>query len=240
MQKPISSVERRLVYGCGFPPFRSVDGKTSVRHIFPEARSGIYVLAYKDGGYYVGLSIDVTKRFEQHVVSKRPIAAITFRTVHKARQYVTESETISILQDMGVKVANTEKMIPKDTGGTITKTLSSKDLDRWLNTDSWNDLAGKASAAPRSHSDIEERYGSKFLTRQDAGDILDFYADYVKKCIIKPFQTAPDKWNITCLPSTSYSFGKCLSMLNVGGQTAAYVADDRGEITVGMFVKKSV
>ena len=240
MQSTLSLVERRLVYGCGFPRFRSVDGKTDAECVFPRSRSGIYVLAYKDGGYYVGLSIDAAQRFKQHVASKRPITAITFRPVHRARQGITESETISILADMGVKVANTEKMQPEEISETGERTISAKDLERWLTDDTWNDLTGKISQSKRPHGDIEERYRGELLHKPYAQDLLDFYAEYVKRCIIKPFQTAPDKWNVTCLPSKSYEVGKCISTLNVGSQAAVLIAEKHGSISVNFSVKKSV
>lgn len=241
-----SAVEDRLVYGCSFPPFRSVDGKTNVQHIIPRAQSGIYVLAHKDGTYYIGLSINVGKRFEQHVFNKRPIAAYTFRKVRKPYLDIVETETIAILEDMGVKVTNTEKMKPEGSSQTNTKAIPPKDLTRWLNEDSWNILSGEIPKSPRPHSDIEECYQSEFLHNPNAQGILDFYSEFVKKCIYKPFQTAPDKWNVTCMPATRYDWieGKpkvaALSLLNVGGQYVVLIIDDHRSIEISLAVKKSV
>ena len=240
MQLSLSTVERRLVYGCGFPLFRSVDGKTNVQHIIPRTQSGIYVLAHKDGTYYVGLSINAGKRFEQHVVNKRPIGSFAFRKVHKSKLDITESETMAILKDMGVKLTNTEKMQPEEDVEINVANISQKDLTRWMTDDTWNPLTGSLLKAPRPHSDTEDPYRSEFLHKPYAQEVLGFYAEFVKKCIFKAFKTAPDKWNLTCLPTKTYRIGKCISALNVGGQAAVLIGDKKGSITVAFYVKKSV
>jgi len=239
-----SAVESRLVYGCGFEHFRSVDGRTSVQHLIPQTQSGIYVLAHKDGTYYVGLSVDLGRRFEQHVENKRPIAAYAFRKVHKTNLDKTESETISILKDMGVEVTNTEKMGAMKVEDAVSDAIPSEDIKHWLSDDSWNDLKGTAPESPRPHGDIENKYRSEFLHKPYVQGILDFYADYVAKCIYKPFRTAPDKWNVTCLPSTRYKLGettgKAVSLINVGAQYSVLLIDDHGKIMVSLAVKKSI
>lgn len=230
------SVERWLAY-CGFGRFRSVDGRTGVERQFPRLRSGIYVLAYKDGGYYVGLTIDVRRRFRQHVASKRPIAAIAFRPVSAQRQDEYESKTIAMLNCAGAPVENTAKMTesgaPAVGGG-----ISQEDLGKWLRDHDWNDLGGVTPKAMRPNSDIEERYRNEFLPLPVAQDIIDFYAEYVRRCIIAPKRTVPYKWNVTCLPSTNYSMGKSYSLLNVGSQAVVFI--DRKGPVVELWLKKSV
>lgn len=240
-----SSVERRLMYGCGFPPFRSVDGKRDIQHIVQNTQSGIYVLAHKDGTYYVGLSVNVAKRFEQHVPDKRPIAAFTFRKVHKTILGAVESEIIALLEDMGVRLTNTEKMKPSIGGASRSAaTISPDDLNRWLTDDSWNDLSGMTPDAPRPFSNIEDRYSSEFLHKPYAHDILDFYSEYVRRCIFKPLQTAPDKWNVTCLPRTKYMWENkklpAVSLINAGSQYVVLIVDDHGSLVVSLAAKKSV
>lgn len=233
-------VESRLVYGCNFPSFRSVDGKTSVQQIIPNKSSGIYVLSHKDGTFYVGLSINAGRRFHQHLLNKRPITAYTFRKVHKSNLDIVESETISILKDMKAKVTNTEKMKVEVTSKNSKSHITPKEMERWLTDDSWNDLKGNIPRAQRPYGDIEEKYRSEFLHKPYAQDIIGFYREYVKKCIIKPYKTVPEKWNVTCLPTTSYEFGKAISLLNVGGQGAVLIAEQKGQIKVWLAVRKSV
>jgi predicted GIY-YIG superfamily endonuclease len=237
-------VEHRLVYGCGFAAFRSVDGKTEVTHILPRQVAGIYVLSFKDSSFYVGLAKDLAGRFEQHVGKKRPIRAYTSRKVHKAHLQAAESETIAILQEMGVKLTNTEKLRQEIVVEAKESSLKPKEVEKWLLDDSWNDLSGDIPHAPRPHSDIEERYRNEFLHKPYAQDVIEFFAVYIKKCIIKPLQTAPTKWNITCLPSTAYESGSgarapSVSVLNVGGQYVAMLLDVGGSVEVSLAAKKS-
>jgi predicted GIY-YIG superfamily endonuclease len=243
MNKKIPSfeeIESRLVYGCGFPRFRSVDGRTSIQHIVQGSVSGIYVLYHKDGTFYIGLSVDVRKRFEQHVVEKRPIAKYTFRKVHKLLLDQTETETISILREMGARITNSEKMSSGRDNESKMDVLTSAEIEKWLKNDTWNDLSGRAPSAPNPDSNYEEKYRDNFLFRPYAEDIINFYAEYVKKCIIKPSKTVPEKWNVTCLPNKTYEVGKCISTLNVGGQASVLIAEKNKHIYVHFSVKKTV
>ena len=232
-------VERRLVYGCGFPKFKSVAGKTNIQNIVPRGQKGIYVLSHSDGTFYVGLSVDASNRFEQHVVNKRPIVKYTFLKVRKAYLQDAETEIISLLEDMGVPLTNIEKIrlqkedFPKPV-------ISLEDRMQWDKSDTWNDLTGKVIAGPTPHSDNEEKYRNVFKYKWYNKDVIDFYSEYVKKCIIKPLKTAPEKWNVSCLRSTSYGIGKQISALNAGKQYLVLIAENKEGVNLLIAAKKSV
>jgi hypothetical protein len=64
----------RILTWAGFSGFRRVSGRLAVTDLFdPKRRTGIYVLGFRDGSYYVGKATDVTSRFRDHRGSKDPI-----------------------------------------------------------------------------------------------------------------------------------------------------------------------
>lgn len=77
----------------GFPQFRQVTNRYSVAEMFKLGhRSGVYVLKFDDLSYYVGISIDVVKRFSQHRMRFDDIAALTFIEHPEANQRILEEK----------------------------------------------------------------------------------------------------------------------------------------------------
>lgn len=82
MNEPDSFDVARVLTWAGFGPFRWISGRLGVSDLFDaDDRTGIYVLKFKDGSYYVGQTQEVTGRYRQHRDEKRPIEAMTFRSV---------------------------------------------------------------------------------------------------------------------------------------------------------------
>ena len=57
-----------VLIDLGFPPLRVVEGRVSIADLYPSERRrcGIYLLEHADGMHYVGQSVDVVRRFDQH------------------------------------------------------------------------------------------------------------------------------------------------------------------------------
>jgi hypothetical protein len=140
---------------------------------------------------------------------------------------------------MGVSLTNIEKIKLKNEY-TQKPLVSLEDRMRWDKSDTWNDLTGKITNGPTPHSDNEEKYRNVFRYKWYYKDIIEFYSEYVKKCIIKPLKTAPEKWNVSCLRSTSYGIGKQVSVLNAGKQYLVLIAENKEGISVVIAAKKSV
>ena len=99
-------IERLLRWG-GFGPFRRTTGRLSVADIFAaDARTGIYVLAFNDGSYYVGKASDVTGRYRDHHDATEPIEAIAFRAGPQRLLDAHEQDTIAALELIGVTLKN--------------------------------------------------------------------------------------------------------------------------------------
>lgn len=72
----------------GFCEFKNIDNKHSKGDIFQKIFNGknicgIYILAFQNGMYYVGQSINIWKRFIQHNKNYDDIIAISFKNVEK-------------------------------------------------------------------------------------------------------------------------------------------------------------
>lgn len=64
----------------GFPRPEPVKGRSSVADLYKQGRRcGVYVLLFGDGHAYVGQSLDVVRRYAQHLRVHQDIEAISFR-----------------------------------------------------------------------------------------------------------------------------------------------------------------
>ncbi|HEU4326641.1 MAG TPA: hypothetical protein VFS21_26105 [Roseiflexaceae bacterium] len=86
-----------LLAALGFSKKHHVQSRTSVADLFPErGRCGIYVLHMADDTCYVGLSTDVTKRYQQHRLTYPDIVALSFKRVGKNTALLREAEREAI------------------------------------------------------------------------------------------------------------------------------------------------
>ena len=135
----------RILAWAGFSDFRRVSGRLAVTDLFdPRRRTGIYVLGFRDGSYYVGKATDVTSRFRDHRDTKDPIEGMAFREVSINLLDRVEQDTISALECFGVRLKNitstrTGAGLERDAGE-----WAPQDQVRRFSTDlTWNDLSGE-------------------------------------------------------------------------------------------------
>lgn len=195
-------LEKRLTF-AGFGKFRNVSGEASVIDMFPEdGRTGIYVLCFKEGNYYVGKATDVVDRFRSHAREKCKIEAISFKPVKADELTVIERKTIAGLVSMDVPLRNITDT-PNPDGRTIKTpdgSLLNKEVKRLWHADvKWNDLTGTPVDDALRRSKYIKKF-KEFMTIDDAPKIVAFMSEYLRRCMPLPRQTAFEYWIVSCLP----------------------------------------
>ncbi len=158
-------LEKRLIF-VGFSKFRKVAGMRSVVDLFTEGeRTGIYVLSFKDGSYYVGKATNVVDRFLSHAKEKCKIDALAFKKRKAEEVTAEERRIIAALDSLDVPLRNVTDT-PNPNGKAIKapeESLLTKEIRmRWCDDARWNDLTG----TPMDDAKVRAKYAKKFADKQ--------------------------------------------------------------------------
>src|SRR6476659_715182 len=96
-----------LLAAKGFPPTQHVEGREAIANLFSGGkRCGIYVLHFADGRYYVGQSVDVTRRYVEHRKNHTVIVKLSFQEVAQAELTSVETMIMHLLKEQGLSLRN--------------------------------------------------------------------------------------------------------------------------------------
>lgn len=188
----------------GFPQFRQVTNRYSVAEMFkPGHRSGIYVLKFDDQSYYVGISIDVVKRFSQHRMRFDDIAAMTFIEHPEADQRNLEEKVIHRLEASGVSLRNREHASLPQGVSDLDMVITPKQQQYWLHNPDFIDLEGVRPVDNSMYLRYKDDY-KRFNALPNKDMYLRFLKEYLNAAIPAWKKTEMSFWSLTCLPKSPY------------------------------------
>ncbi len=190
----------------GFAAPQHVQGRASIADLFkPHERCGIYVLHFANGEFYIGQTIDVTRRYIAHCNSHDDIIKLSFKMMEKSRLDDEERAAIWKLEQSGWLLRNiTFTSIPKGESD-FDMIMPSKDQERWLQDLSFVDNDGTRLL----DSDLRRKYHNRyerFLKMPYSDKVIDVIKTYVHFGIPAIRRGEVSFWCVSCLPaSTVYS-----------------------------------
>jgi hypothetical protein len=96
-----------LLKKLGFQKPFFVKGRYSVADLYkPKERCGIYVLHFENDQSYVGLAVDVVRRYAQHKKNHPDIRALSFKRVAEKKLQEEEKRIAQMLQTEGFRLRN--------------------------------------------------------------------------------------------------------------------------------------
>jgi hypothetical protein len=201
-----------MLLQLGFKSTYFVQGRYSIADLYkPNERCGIYVLHFANGQYYVGLAVDVVRRFNQHRQHHTDIERISFKRVKESNLSDEEKNVIYHLEDFGAKLRNIQ-LVSIVEGETDLSLVISEEAQRQFFTElNFNSFEGSKLeiAAQR------EKYSKHFKAFEKlpyAQSVIQAWQTYVKIGIPFPLKTEYTFWSLT-LPS-----GNSLSRMNINWQ----------------------
>lgn len=187
-----------------FTTFIDVKFRHSISDCIPKKDvCGIYVLQFSDGEYYVGQSVDVTKRFLQHRKNHNDIIGVFFRKTPKKELDAVEQQMIAEMevrcQLRNISYASMPKLLNSD----LDILIPNEKQDAWLKNDEIiienfervDDEALRERYEKKAELILSDHYFRKYH--------LPVVKKYVSKCIIEPYLTELTYWGCSCLPYTS-------------------------------------
>lgn len=226
---PFSSAERLdvsslaghgpSIRALGFDDPVDVRSSYGIGALFPnkKRRFGIYLLVLNGGHFYIGRATDVVQRFSAHrrTFGERLIG-FSFQHLPLPQHVELERDLIKRGERTGLALEQVEWVSQVYGTSDLDELVTGDEFAAWA-SDPLAHLAQEqwplpASSAGRQARDI--RMLAKFESAVLAPSVVELLSLYVQHCVPLPRRTAPDYWNIACMPSTnarSYPRLACVS-----------------------------
>jgi hypothetical protein len=198
--------------------------------IAPEFRSkrrrcGIYVLHFANGEYYVGQTVDITRRFVQHRRRHADIIRVSFCPTARRSLDFHEAQLIRLLETQGFQLRNIDMTsILSTEPASFDEIMDAEQQQRWLGDVSYVDLDGERSEPIKRDHTYRARYQE--LKQLDCfEDVFPVVRDYIRNAIPAITRGEACYWQASVLPPTF----TVLTRVNVNWQEVFFAnIDDQG------------
>lgn len=187
----------------GFKVCHFVKGIRSIAGHFNAAnRCGIYILHFSNGEYYVGLAVDVVRRYAQHRLNHTDIEYISFKKLGRKKLAEEEKLTIYELENRQKSLRNITivSVMPGETD--LDLIVSNEDQTKWLNYElGFDSLTTERFEYP----ELRKKYTHNFKrlkADKHFEDCCEILQNYIYYTIPYPRRTEYSFWTCSCLPST--------------------------------------
>ena len=203
---PFKVIEAALV-AEGFTTFKdSLQLMDEVAARGPDERSGIYVhfFAGDEEWFYLGLSIDVRKRYHQHIKNHTDIIKSAWLPAPEEQLVALELKYLSLMQSHHANLRNILKHREEYRWEDFKDIFEGGHAERWL-----QDPRPDLTPYDKVDKELEANYAKKFAelrAHPDFSDeMLELLNHYVRHFILFPTRTDQMFWNMTCLNPGGYS-----------------------------------
>jgi hypothetical protein len=187
--------------------FRNPVDAPATGSIAPEFRSksrrcGVYVLHFANGDYYVGQTIDITRRFPQHRARHGDISKVSFCPLGRRSLDLNEAQLIRLLETAGFSLRNIDmtNILPTEPGD-FDDLMDAQQQQQWLTTLSFVDLEGPRPQPTKNDQLYSERF-EDLMCLEWANDLLDIVRIYIHNGIPAILRGEAQYWQASVLPGS--------------------------------------
>jgi hypothetical protein len=204
---------------AGFTPFRdSIELMDKLAALGPDGRSGIYVhfFAGEEEWFYLGLSVDVRKRYQQHIKNHTDIIKSAWLSAPKDELVALELKYLSLMQGHRANLRNILKHREQYRWEDFKDIFEGGHGERWL-AQSGPDLTPYDKADKELEANYAKRH-AEFKAHPDFNEeLLDLLNYYLRNFVPMPTKTDQMFWNVTCLNPGGYNkpFDQLIAFLRV-------------------------
>lgn len=192
----------------GFPPPMQLVGQQSIAGLLLEdvGRSGVYLLGFAGGTFYIGLATDVVRRFAQHRRAHGDrVLAFAFLPTHRSDLTVVERDLIRRAERAGIPLEQTQWKSEIYGKRALDDLFSEADFQRWQRDPS-SSFADVPWVAPQVDVGRVRRDTRRFLgllSHPQGECVLRLLSRFTRACLPGARRTVHDFWSISCLPNTN-------------------------------------
>ena len=198
-------MKKQTYMKLGFPEMIDVSGRVSIADLYRSSkkRTGIYLLQFPDGDYYVGQSVDVVRRFSEHVKGKGPISGFSFFAVPEYELDQQEHRCITLLEQK-CNLKNISLVTLPEVETDFDAVLSREEQQDWLVNDratpKYPSLWQNSSFYEQMRKKYSDRFTKLLSDPYFEKYVLPVMQKYIKYCIPEPLLSEISFWNCSCLP----------------------------------------
>ncbi len=171
-------------------------------------------MLFRDGYAYVGQSVDVVRRYSQHIRNHHDIEAISFRATSVEELDLIEQGLVGVFERGGYKLRNIVFSTLPPITSDFDLIMSEANQTRWLSDMNFTDLHGERIVNP----ELRAKYANKYRTFKNfsgISDVVDTLGLYVRAGIPAILRGEVSFWAISCLPSYNDPSTTLFSRVNV-------------------------
>jgi hypothetical protein len=215
------SAHSEIIALLGFGEQIDVRGRLSVADLFSQSksRSGVYLLRFESGAYYIGQAIEVCRRFAQHRVSVGDIVGFAFMPVRQDTLDSTERALIQNAEMAGLPLTNRVHVSNLLGETDFDLVIPAPEQEAWLASWPRSSALGLApvqiplDAAPRVRTN---QAFAKLRRDVRWPTVLTCLRTYAAACLPFAESTQLTFWSVSCLPSTNRSTWPRFCSINAG------------------------
>lgn len=195
-----------LLSELGFGNTRKVSGRNSITEIIRgNDKCGVFVLHFivnaDNHEYYIGMSEDIPKRYQQIRADNDDIEYISFKQVKKTFQ---ENEKLRVIAafEKQFTIRNIAQASRPATESQLDIHISQSEQSVWLSS-----ITPAVDKSKRQvNNTLREKYSRRFSKLNDNpyfhSHVLPVLQKYVSRCIPEPYRTEISFWGCSCLPDS--------------------------------------
>lgn len=193
--------------------------------------SGIYILEFSNGEYYVGQSVKLTARIKQHRRVHTDIINVYVKFVEENRLYDEETCTIAILERSLFRLRNLKQICFYNLSG-------AEQQKKWLDGTEKSVVSGF-----RFNNDVvRERFFDRYLIFKEKcffHRAVHFLAKYIRTFIPSYIASEYNYWSISCLPKYLKN-DKCISRININSVPvmSLYFNEEKNQLFFLLFTSR--
>jgi|HigsolmetaAR202D_1030399.scaffolds.fasta_scaffold00003_62 hypothetical protein len=223
------SLTKRLLDQLEFAQTFNVRQRSSINDLLPEGkRTGLYILHLSDDSYYVGMSLDVCKRFQQHRLRFDNIERLSFRRLPKrvALLRAKEREVIHTLDSYDVPLHNKVHITLPYGSSEFDILLTPEEQQVWLESgQNPSDMHAAQRPQIEAHKLLSDQHKLRILAQlPEHKAICQLLKTYITSTVPAYFRSEGRFWALSCLPSTFG--GERASVVNMSTMEAFVVFRD--------------
>jgi hypothetical protein len=204
---------------AGFTPFRdSTELMDELAARGPDGRSGIYVhfFAGEEEWFYLGLSIDVRKRYQQHIKNHTDIIKTAWLSAPEDQLVALELKYLGLMQGHRANLRNILKHREQYRWEDCREIFEGGHGDRWLEQ-TGPDQTPYAKVDKELEANYAKRYAEFKAHAEFDEQLLDLLNYYLRNFVPMPTKTDQMFWNVTCLNPGGYNkpFDQLIAFLRV-------------------------
>jgi hypothetical protein len=227
-----------LLADLAFSEIHYVLGRASIADLFrPGQRCGIYVLHFTNGEFYCGQSVDVTRRFVEHIKVHTDIERISFKQILQDHLNAEEHSNIRTLEAQDFRLRNIALTSIPFGPSDLDLIMTQNEQNRWCNDLSFVDHVGTRIIEPNLRRKYRQRY-EQLIALPYANETIRFLRAYAHSCLPAIRRTEVSFWSCSCLPGDTNGETEILARVNIYWQEVLTIGVHNEELFFSFHLAK--